>query len=66
MYYNRHLRKIQRPRMKILKHWCREILKGLDYLHSIQPNPIIHRYLYYYIKKRDIKCDNIFINTHNN
>ncbi|CAK75058.1 unnamed protein product (macronuclear) [Paramecium tetraurelia] len=53
----KHLRKIQRPRLKILKHWCREILKGLEYLHSIVPYPVIHR---------DIKCDNIFINTHNN
>ncbi|CAD8144629.1 unnamed protein product [Paramecium pentaurelia] len=53
----KHLRKIQRPRLKILKHWCREILKGLEYLHSISPYPVIHR---------DIKCDNIFINTHNN
>ena len=39
--------------MKIIKYWCREILKGLDYLHSHDP-PIIHR---------DIKCDNIFINS---
>lgn len=35
-----------------MKRWCRQILKGLIYLHSYDP-PIIHR---------DIKCDNIFIN----
>jgi WNK lysine deficient protein kinase len=40
------------PNMKIVKRWCRQILKGLAYLHGYNP-PIIHR---------DIKCDNIFIN----
>jgi WNK lysine deficient protein kinase len=40
------------PNMKIVKRWCRQILKGLAYLHGYSP-PIIHR---------DIKCDNIFIN----
>ncbi|CAO0796900.1 unnamed protein product [Mucor circinelloides] len=40
------------PNMKIVKRWCRQILKGLVYLHGHQPT-IIHR---------DIKCDNIFIN----
>ncbi|CAM8951056.1 unnamed protein product [Rhodiola kirilowii] len=38
--------------MKAVKGWARQILKGLDYLHSHNP-PIIHR---------DLKCDNIFIN----
>ncbi|KAI9473498.1 MAG: kinase-like domain-containing protein [Benjaminiella poitrasii] len=40
------------PNMKIVKRWCRQILKGLVYLHGHKPT-IIHR---------DIKCDNIFIN----
>ena len=35
-----------------MKHWCRQILQGLHYLHSHDP-PVIHR---------DLKCDNIFIN----
>lgn len=43
-------------RFKVLKSWAIEILEGLDYLHNQQPDPIVHR---------DIKCDNIFINSHN-
>ncbi len=40
------------PRLRVIKLWCQEILKGLKYLHEFNP-PIIHR---------DIKCDNILIN----
>lgn len=38
--------------MKAIKNWARQILRGLDYLHSQSP-PVIHR---------DLKCDNIFVN----
>lgn len=47
-----HITKFGIPRLRVIKQWCIEILKGLKYLHEL-PNPIIHR---------DIKCDNIFIN----
>ena len=45
-----YIKKFKNPSMKIIKRWSRQILKGLNYLHSQSP-PIIHR---------DIKCDNIF------
>ncbi|XP_061701402.1 serine/threonine-protein kinase WNK2 isoform X3 [Syngnathoides biaculeatus] len=41
--------KVMKP--KVLRSWCRQILKGLHFLHTRSP-PIIHR---------DLKCDNIFI-----
>ncbi|PKA46525.1 putative serine/threonine-protein kinase WNK4 [Apostasia shenzhenica] len=38
--------------LKAIKSWAKQILCGLDYLHSQNPR-IIHR---------DLKCDNIFVN----
>ncbi|KAL2233768.1 serine/threonine-protein kinase WNK8 [Sesamum indicum] len=45
-------RKHKNVDMKAIKNWARQILQGLDYLHSQNP-PVIHR---------DLKCDNIFVN----
>ena len=45
-----YLRKNPLIRWSAVKHWCKQILHGLKYLHE---NQVIHR---------DIKCDNIFIN----
>jgi WNK lysine deficient protein kinase len=47
-----YIKKLQRPSLKVIKRWARQILKGLAHLHSLSPQ-IIHR---------DIKCDNIFVN----
>ncbi|KAL5566922.1 hypothetical protein UlMin_030086 [Ulmus minor] len=44
--------KHKRVNIRAVKHWCRQILKGLLFLHSRDP-PVIHR---------DLKCDNIFVN----
>ena len=49
---SQHLHEFKHPRLRVVKLWCQEILKGLKYLHEHVP-PIIHR---------DIKCENIFIN----
>ena len=49
---SKYLLKFKYPRLRLVKLWCQEILKGLKYLHEYKP-PIIHR---------DIKCENIFIN----
>jgi len=46
------IRKVRVIRWKVVKRWCIEILKGLEYLHDQDP-PVIHR---------DLKCDNIFVN----
>ncbi|KAM3396534.1 putative serine/threonine-protein kinase WNK10 isoform X1 [Capsicum galapagoense] len=48
----RYRRKHKTVDTKAIKHWSRQILQGLHYLHSHNP-PVIHR---------DLKCDNIFIN----
>lgn len=50
-FKSRYLRRFKKINPKVLKSWCRQILKGLSFLHSRTP-PIIHR---------DLKCDNIFI-----
>ncbi|KAI3810255.1 hypothetical protein L1987_19866 [Smallanthus sonchifolius] len=47
-YRNKH----RQVSMQALKKWCRQILKGLDYLHTHEPC-IIHR---------DLNCSNILIN----
>lgn len=46
-----YLKRFKKINQKVLRSWCRQILKGLAFLHSRSP-PIIHR---------DLKCDNIFI-----
>ena len=48
--YSSYLRKNPMIRWNAVKRWCRQILRGLEFLHT---QHVIHR---------DIKCDNIFIN----
>ncbi|KAF5184791.1 Kinase protein [Thalictrum thalictroides] len=47
-----YTKKHKKVDVKAVKAWARQILMGLDYLHSQNP-PVIHR---------DLKCDNIFVN----
>lgn len=51
MFLSRYLKRFKVMKIKVLRSWCRQILKGLHFLHTRAP-PIIHR---------DLKCDNIFI-----
>merc|ERR1719193_1908024 len=46
-----YLKRFKTIKTQVLKSWCRQILKGLMFLHTRSP-PVIHR---------DLKCDNIFI-----
>lgn len=46
--------KYQRVNIGAVKTWARQILRGLAYMHRLDP-PVIHR---------DLKCDNIFVNGH--
>ncbi|XP_072438368.1 serine/threonine-protein kinase WNK2 isoform X4 [Chiloscyllium punctatum] len=46
-----YLKRFKVMKAKVMRSWCRQILKGLYFLHTRTP-PIIHR---------DLKCDNIFI-----
>eukprot|EP00092_Neocalanus_flemingeri_P012736 GFUD01013724.1.p1 GENE.GFUD01013724.1~~GFUD01013724.1.p1 ORF type:complete len:3493 (+),score=962.10 GFUD01013724.1:260-10738(+) len=46
-----YLKRFKKINPRVLKSWCRQILKGLLFLHTRLP-PVIHR---------DLKCDNIFI-----
>ena len=58
-FWNRYIRKFkgqkEEKRINVMKKWCRQILKGLAYLHNRNP-PVIHR---------DLKCDNVFISSTN-
>ncbi|KAJ1551182.1 Serine/threonine-protein kinase wnk3 [Nowakowskiella sp. JEL0078] len=48
-----YIRRTKGPiKPKVLKNWCKQILLGLNYLHTRNP-PVIHR---------DLKCENIFVN----
>ena len=50
-YICSYIRRFRKVSPKVLANWCRQILKGLHFLHTRDP-PVIHR---------DLKCDNIFI-----
>lgn len=44
---------VKAPKRSVISKWCKQILEGLDYIHTHDP-PVIHR---------DLKCDNLFIDA---
>ncbi|CAC5409771.1 WNK [Mytilus coruscus] len=46
-----YIKRLKKLNTKVLRNWCKQILKGLYFLHTRSPQ-VIHR---------DLKCDNIFI-----
>jgi WNK lysine deficient protein kinase len=52
----KHLNKILPPRLRVIKIWIKETLKGLKYLHTEVHPAIVHR---------DIKCDNLLYDSRN-
>lgn len=50
-YVQRFKKQDKSKRLKVIKNFATQILKGLAYLHSRSP-PVIHR---------DLKCDNLFV-----
>ena len=42
MTSRRYLARVGKVKLKTIKDWCRQILRGLEYLHTHDP-PIIHR-----------------------
>lgn len=50
-YVQRFKKQDKSKRLKVIKNFAMQILKGLAYLHS-RPQPVIHR---------DLKCDNLFV-----
>lgn len=47
----RHIQKLQRCKLKIVKGWALQILSALEYLHS---KNIVHC---------GVRCDNIYVDT---
>ena len=61
MYFiHRYLKGFKKVRPKILKSWCLQILKGLEFLHSRNP-PIIHRDLKVGTPQRGFISSSIFL-----
>lgn len=44
---------VRRPTRSVISKWCKQVLEGLNYMHTHDP-PVIHR---------DLKCDNLFIDA---
>ncbi|KAH0788575.1 putative serine/threonine-protein kinase WNK11 [Histomonas meleagridis] len=44
---------VRTPTRSVIAKWCKQILEGLNYMHTHKP-PVIHR---------DLKCDNLFIDA---
>ena len=65
-----YMKKLGKPKLKVIKLWCRGILNGLEYLHKFTP-PVICKYmrpdnLYLVANTGEVKIGKIGVSNEDN